>query len=854
MEKKQNIKFKEDNENIGSKNLNKVIKKLNNNLEITDEKTLLTKAKNLKKQKKYFESLITYKKILKTTKTQNKILLKISKILYLQRKYKKSLKICKKVLESSKNNKKALLTKAKNEKNLKQHINSQKTLSKLLKASPNCEKALLTKGQNYFHLFKYEKSLTQYNKILSQNPKNLEALVEKANTLSELQNSKKSFKILDQVLKQDKKNIFAWRNKGIILSDLKRYDEALECFDKGLEIDHMDYCCLINKGLVLSILGRGFVESESEQSESEQGTVCEEDEESLDCESLEDLDFFDVSEQEEEKDWSVFFDGILEDFQGFGEEEEQKEDLQYGRNLERNFLSDEEEGENQTKKMELKKYFMEALSLYNKAIKILPNSIEAHYNKALLYDDYKNTKKAIKYYKQALKIDKNDTDTLYNLALAYQNTNKLYKALKINNKILFINPKDDFKNTIPDTYNNKGLILDELEYYEEAIKNFNKGIQIAKNIDYLYTNKGISLSNLGKFKQAIFNFDKSLKIEKNFDAYFNKAINLKYLNRYEDSISFYKKSLTLKQDVDSYYNIGQIYLNSLKNYKQSIFFTKKALELDNQNLDAYINLALAYKFTNNFSEALKNFEKAIQIEKKENEEDNFENFEEEIEELEENENLRYNKAYCLQKLGRSDEAIEFYKKAISIDEIDLISYLSLAELFLRLDDVVKSKEFFFKGLEIKKNEKDLSDFDPDEFFEMDRIIFKLKEYFCDCEELKNYEYLKTKKNLQFLKLKIYKDYIFCDDEDQFVFLKIFQKGELVFEREIEFVKKNIFKIFFQDDCFFDKELTEMRICVGDDFDMKCDINFYNCNSSYHECDVSDFENYDNKGKIKLYFE
>jgi tetratricopeptide (TPR) repeat protein len=70
--------------------------------------------------------------------------------------------------------------------------------------------------------------------------------------------------------------------------------------------------------------------------------------------------------------------------------------------------------------------------------------------------------------------------------------------------------------------NNKGLALDNLGKYEQAIECYDKALEIEPNYILAWYNKGNALGNLGKPEEAIECYDKALQIEPDYADVLNK--------------------------------------------------------------------------------------------------------------------------------------------------------------------------------------------------------------------------------------------------------------------------------------------------------------------------------------------
>jgi tetratricopeptide (TPR) repeat protein len=76
----------------------------------------------------------------------------------------------------------------------------------------------------------------------------------------------------------------------------------------------------------------------------------------------------------------------------------------------------------------------------------------------------------------------------------------------------------------------KGLALNNLGKYNEAIEYYDKALQIDPKHAYPWNNKGNALNSLGKYEEAIKYIDKSLELNPDTaDALYNKGLALNKL-------------------------------------------------------------------------------------------------------------------------------------------------------------------------------------------------------------------------------------------------------------------------------------------------------------------------------------
>ncbi len=118
--------------------------------------------------------------------------------------------------------------------------------------------------------------------------------------------------------------------------------------------------------------------------------------------------------------------------------------------------------------------------------------------------------------------------------------NKSDEALKAYDKAIEINPQNT------DSWNNKGDVLTKLNKSDEALKAFDKAIEINPQNADAWNNKGVALGNLNKYEDAMVAFDKSIEINpQNTDAWNNKGDALSKQNKYDEAKKAFDKAIEI---------------------------------------------------------------------------------------------------------------------------------------------------------------------------------------------------------------------------------------------------------------------------------------------------------------------
>jgi tetratricopeptide (TPR) repeat protein len=126
----------------------------------------------------------------------------------------------------------------------------------------------------------------------------------------------------------------------------------------------------------------------------------------------------------------------------------------------------------------------------------------------------------------------------------------------------------------------KGNKLYDAGHFAEAIRCYDKVLDIDPKAAYAWANKGNSLSNLGQYKEASICFDKALDIDPKFaSAWINKGNALNSLGKAKDAITCIDKALELDPgNAGGWYSKGLVCENG--GFRdEAIVAWKKYLEL-----------------------------------------------------------------------------------------------------------------------------------------------------------------------------------------------------------------------------------------------------------------------------------
>ncbi|MDY9926108.1 tetratricopeptide repeat protein [Methanosarcina sp.] len=137
------------------------------------------------------------------------------------------------------------------------------------------------------------------------------------------------------------------------------------------------------------------------------------------------------------------------------------------------------------------------------------------------------------------------------------------------------------------TWERRGRDSYELGKYEEALKEFEKGLENNPKDADIWGNKGSAFYMLGRYEEALEAFNKSLEINpKNANAWSFKGSTLYKLNRPEEALKAFDKALQKNPNIlEAWLNKGAI-LFELGRYNQSLSAMENVLRINPKDVDA----------------------------------------------------------------------------------------------------------------------------------------------------------------------------------------------------------------------------------------------------------------------------
>jgi tetratricopeptide (TPR) repeat protein len=163
-------------------------------------------------------------------------------------------------------------------------------------------------------------------------------------------------------------------------------------------------------------------------------------------------------------------------------------------------------------------------------------------------------------------------------------------------------------------WGNKGNSLVESSMYDDAIKCYDKALEINPGSMEAWNNKGLALARTGRLAEAVQCYDRALEIDPgDSEVIYNKGISLARLGKSNEAIECYDKLLAVNpQDADAWCSKGDVLFESGR-YEDALAAYNKSIEIYPKDEVTWNNRGMTLVKLNRFTEAIESYDKALEI-------------------------------------------------------------------------------------------------------------------------------------------------------------------------------------------------------------------------------------------------
>ena len=240
---------------------------------------------------------------------------------------------------------------------------------------------------------------------------------------------------------------------------------------------------------------------------------------------------------------------------------------------------------------------------------------------ALKYYKEEQFKIALHYLKKSISSNTTSHINYYPIFLYMGNSSSSMRefddAIYYFNKAIKIDPK------LPTAYNNRGIVYCFMKYYNIAINDFRKALQVNTkssitsiinlNLRNAYINHGNQFIVEGENEKAIMLFDKAIEIDSNnAKAYINRGTAYSFNEEYDKAIADFREAIKIDSNSSlSFSSLGSTYAD-MGYYTKAILAYNKAIKINPKDPTFYFNKAHTYKELDRKKDAIDAYRKFIQ--------------------------------------------------------------------------------------------------------------------------------------------------------------------------------------------------------------------------------------------------
>lgn len=218
---------------------------------------------------------------------------------------------------------------------------------------------------------------------------------------------------------------------------------------------------------------------------------------------------------------------------------------------------------------------------------------------------------------------------------------------------------------------NQGIALGNLGKYDEAIKAFDKAIDINPQYEAAWYLKGAALNRQGMYNESIQAYDKAIEINpRNESAWHGIGITLGNLGKYDEAVQAFDRAIDINPGNAVGWYLKGAALDQQGKYDEAIQAVDKAIEINPQSSDAWYIKGLVLEDQGKSDEAIQAYDNSTQIDPQ-------------------NADAWYNKGEALYWLKKYNDSIQAVDKAIGINPQDADAWYLKS---LALDDLGKRNE------------------------------------------------------------------------------------------------------------------------------------------------------------------
>lgn len=249
-----------------------------------------------------------------------------------------------------------------------------------------------------------------------------------------------------------------------------------------------------------------------------------------------------------------------------------------------------------------------AVDVYARALRVNPDSAQAHNNWGIALDHLGRRDEAILSYERALELDPGLAQAHTNLANALTRLGRLDEAVSRYGKALELDPAN------AQAHSNRAGALAGLGRFDEAIEDYRKAIEIDPDLADAHIGLGNAQYRVGRLEDAVDSYIEGIELAPDdAEAHNNLGRALRRLGRPGDALAWFSGALEIRPEfAAACFNLG-LALDDLGKCEEALASFDRALRLKPDYPEAWNNRGLVLDFLGETGEAADSYARALEL-------------------------------------------------------------------------------------------------------------------------------------------------------------------------------------------------------------------------------------------------
>lgn len=233
----------------------------------------------------------------------------------------------------------------------------------------------------------------------------------------------------------------------------------------------------------------------------------------------------------------------------------------------------------------------------------------------------------------------------------------------------------------------RGLRLIQEGNIEEAIKYYDKAIELDPEQSSFYYNRGLARQMKKEFERALEDYSTAIRLDKEFiSAYLNRGLVMYQLEELEEAVQDYNRVLELDPENVTAYNMRGRIRTDLGYFEEAILDFNSALDINPDHLISLSNRAYTHQCLDEFQSAVEDYTQLLQKDTN-------------------NAQAYNNRGTAKLKINDIQGALSDFDKAATIDSNYGKAFYNRAVVWMKLEDYKKAILDLEKAAELDENLK-----------------------------------------------------------------------------------------------------------------------------------------------------